>query len=324
MVEIADHIETVARHLLGEPNRALSKPGKKLRFGTQGSIEVDLGKGVWYDYEQGTGGGVLDLLVHRGIAKNRADAIAWLKGNSLEWIEATFRRPEKPFPGTGTASDDHDRTGHQRIAQKIWQEASDPRGTIAERYLKDERNLRLFDELAGAVLRFHPSLWLDKERPSVPGIVAAFRPVGGETPTPLPQAIHRTFLQADGRSLRYPTGKRIKMMLGPVRGCAIQLSPHDSTLGVTEGLETALAVMTAGWRPVWAVGSAGGIEQFPVLPHIKHLTIFADNDASGTGQRAAEICAERWLRAGIRADIYTTREVGTDWADAWAARGQRR
>ena len=36
MVEIAQCIETIARHLLGEPNRVLSKPGRELRFGRAG------------------------------------------------------------------------------------------------------------------------------------------------------------------------------------------------------------------------------------------------------------------------------------------------
>lgn len=51
----------VACHLLGEPNWALSS-AKELRFGTRGSISVDLIKGTWFDHEAGVGGGVLDLI----------------------------------------------------------------------------------------------------------------------------------------------------------------------------------------------------------------------------------------------------------------------
>ena len=54
-------IEPVARALLGEPNERLSKPDE-LRFGTHGSVAVDLAKGTFYDHEANHGGGVLDLV----------------------------------------------------------------------------------------------------------------------------------------------------------------------------------------------------------------------------------------------------------------------
>lgn len=54
-------IEPVARELLGEPNRKFSS-ATELRFGTRGSLSVDLEKGTWYDFETETGGGVVDLI----------------------------------------------------------------------------------------------------------------------------------------------------------------------------------------------------------------------------------------------------------------------
>src|SRR5687768_2588347 len=45
--EIARHIEAVTRSLLGEPNKGLSTK-TELRFGTNGSLSVDLEKGTWF------------------------------------------------------------------------------------------------------------------------------------------------------------------------------------------------------------------------------------------------------------------------------------
>jgi hypothetical protein len=45
MIEFAQHIETIARELLGKPNEKLSKNGE-LRFGNHGSLAVDLKKGI--------------------------------------------------------------------------------------------------------------------------------------------------------------------------------------------------------------------------------------------------------------------------------------
>ena len=62
MTDLVQHIERVARHLWGEPNDKLSKPGKELRFGSHGSKSIDLEKGTWYDHEADQGGGVADLI----------------------------------------------------------------------------------------------------------------------------------------------------------------------------------------------------------------------------------------------------------------------
>jgi hypothetical protein len=101
-------------------------------------------------------------------------------------------------------------------------------------------------------------------------------------------------------------------MLGRAAGAAIKLCPDDEVtlgLGLVEGIETGLAVISLGWRPIWAAGSAGGMAQFPVLSGIEELTIFADNDKNGVGQRAAKQCAERWRDAGCLVTIRTLAEA---------------
>jgi putative DNA primase/helicase len=60
---------------------------------------------------------------------------------------------------------------------------------------------------------------------------------------------------------------------------------------------------------------ANGINGFPVLPGIKHLSIFADNDATSTGEIAAYECQERWQRAGAEVVIQMPPNVGEDIAD---------
>src|SRR5215211_7728616 len=64
-------------------------------------------------------------------------------------------------------------------ARRIWDEGKDPRGTLSERYLRDHRKLVLPDELAGAVLRFHPRCpWRNEDTGLTdrePALIAAFR-----------------------------------------------------------------------------------------------------------------------------------------------------
>jgi len=62
---IAAHAERIARHYWGEPNAKLSIKGRTLRWGTKGSKELDL-RGVWYDFEENCGGGIVDLVKRYG------------------------------------------------------------------------------------------------------------------------------------------------------------------------------------------------------------------------------------------------------------------
>ena len=55
----------------------------ELRFGRKGSLSVNLKSNTWYDHEQQDGGGMLDLIIHKGMAKNRSEAAGWLKQRDL-------------------------------------------------------------------------------------------------------------------------------------------------------------------------------------------------------------------------------------------------
>lgn len=79
-----------------------------------------------------------------------------------------------------------------RIARAvaIWDEACDPRGTLAEQYLR-ARRLDLTDDLAGTVVRFHPRTpWKNEntgQTDFIPALIAAFRSVDDNSIT----GIHR-------------------------------------------------------------------------------------------------------------------------------------
>ena len=70
--------DVVERLPLGDRNKRLSR-AKELRYGSKGSLSVDLTKGTYYDHEAGEGGGVLDLIKRYG----HADPIAWLQDQGL-------------------------------------------------------------------------------------------------------------------------------------------------------------------------------------------------------------------------------------------------
>jgi AAA domain/IclR helix-turn-helix domain len=74
-------MEPVALAIWGKPSE---RTKTQLRFGSKGSVAVDLTTGTWYDHEAGEGGGVLAALKRRmdGIHCDR-DAFKWLEEHRL-------------------------------------------------------------------------------------------------------------------------------------------------------------------------------------------------------------------------------------------------
>lgn len=181
----------------------------------------------------------------------------------------------------------------------------DPRGTVVADYLAS-RVLTLPDDIAGDVIRFHPAFKFDGEPMGDMG--ALFRDIRTNEPC----GIHRTFLDRAGRKLD-------RKMLGPARDAAIKLDTDENvTLGlhVGEGIETCLAARLAGFRPVWALGSANAIATFPVLAGIEAITVLGEVNDGGANHRAAQACAARWIVARREAFMVAP-QVGGDLNDVW-------
>jgi putative DNA primase/helicase len=171
--------------------------------------------------------------------------------------------------------------------------------------------------LAPKSLRFHPEL---KHRSGGrhPGMIAVYSGPEGK-----PATIHRTFLTANGR----------KADLDPVRmfmpvpipsGGAIRLAPPSPTMGIAEGVETALAAWQRFGHPVWATTSEVLLQRWVPPPEARHVIVYGDNDLNFVGQRAAYILAARLVHDAIKDKVDLQVEVrvpdkaGSDWAD-WEA-----
>src|SRR5262245_34070876 len=92
-IDFADLMLPVAEHILGPPNKSLSNNEEK-RWGTKGSLAVNVKKGVWTDFENNVSGGCLDF-IKRHI--NGGDPIAWLRENHFiqdTEIVAAFDSPD--------------------------------------------------------------------------------------------------------------------------------------------------------------------------------------------------------------------------------------
>ena len=214
-------------------------------------------------------------------------------------------RPVQTFTPRDPDSDP-DHAARIARAVAIWNEAGEAHSTVVEHYLIS-RGLELPD--GGDVLRFHPRCpWRDDAAGRtifVPAMVAALRQIQGDEIT----GVHRTRLTPEG-------AKVDRRMLGLASGAAVKIDADDAvTMGLTigEGVETVQAARQLGFRPGWALGSAGAISAFPILGGVDCLTILAEHDDAN--RRAVDACAGRWHVAG-REVIVIEPVSGSDILDA--------
>jgi hypothetical protein len=216
-----------------------------------------------------------------------------------DWRSEVDRQVVRDGPPINHDSDDL--VTRIRYARSIWNATKPARGTLIERYLVETRRLELPNTPA---IRFHANLKHDGQfRPAMVCALVDIR-------TNEFCGVHRTFLSDDAQKL----GNRT---LGRKYGAVIKIDPDERVtagLAIAEGVETTIAARRI-YRPAWCVVDANGIRDFPVLPAIEHLEIFADNDLNKTGEEAARACCDRWQHAGAEVQVNMPQTPGLDFAD---------
>lgn len=129
-----------------------------------------------------------------------------------------------------------------------------------------------------------------------------------------PLTYHRTFL-LDGQKAPVQAPRKIMPAARDTTGGAIRLWPVAESMGIAEGIETALACHALFGRPTWSAISAGGLERFIPPPGIRELMIYADRDASYTGQAAAYALAKRLARDTDITVMVSLPDLVGDFAD---------
>ena len=193
-------------------------------------------------------------------------------------------------------------------AKRLWLEAQPITGTIAETY---QRGRGITCELP-ETLRFHRACWHGPTAKRWPAMVGAVQ--GANLP-----AVHRTYLRPDG------SGKADieppKAMLGAVTGGAVRLADGLGPLVVTEGIETALSLVSGllhAPATVWAALSTSGIRGLKLPHQPARLTIAPDGDAPG--REAANALAERAHALGWQVSLLPAPD-GRDWNDVLTKKG---
>jgi putative DNA primase/helicase len=148
-------------------------------------------------------------------------------------------------------------------------------------------------------LHAHPGLdyWItdpDSDRPRILGtftaLISEVVDVTGRLIT-----LHATYVEGSRKLSRAEPRKFFSRLRGH-EGCAVRL--HDltgETLGVAEGLETAISASMLHNVPVWATLSASLLCKFTPPLGVRTLLVFADNDPTGlsAAHRLKQNCSGR-------------------------------
>ena len=136
-------------------------------------------------------------------------------------------------------------------------------------------------------------------------------------PSGKPCNIHLTYLTEQGRKATVEPPKRV--LAGKLtEGSAIRLSPSGATLGLSEGIETAMAASLMFGVPCWAAISGTMMAKWIPPEDVKRVIIFADNDGNYTGQAKAYALANRLVvQSKLLVEVRVPELVGEDWADVY-------
>ena len=198
-------------------------------------------------------------------------------------------------------------------------------------YLTHRGLARIVDGDTPSTIRLHPALEYRHQRDSGewvslgehPAMLCAVQNLDG-----IGVNVHRTFLDDAGNKAAIvdpddpdsllPVKKLMPSASdGAMKGSAIRLYAATESLALAEGAETALCVHAATGVPTWACVSADGMKSVELPEMVRTVSIYADNDVSGTGQSAAYALAVRLEAEGRNVKVAIPDEPGTDWADVW-------
>jgi len=144
-------------------------------------------------------------------------------------------------------------------------------------------------------------------------LVASVRDVGGEMVT-----AHVTYL-ADGEKAPVEAPRKLLSAMIGRTGCAARLLPlAGDTLGIAEGIETAIAASVLHDNvPVWSALNTSLLAKFIPPPDVRRVIVFADRDVAGMD---AAWTLRDTLEGRCAVELRLPPATAKDWADVLKVR----
>ena len=195
----------------------------------------------------------------------------------------------------------------------LWNHAArmgDPEAEIARSYLRSRGIPDWLIMRAGNLRGVKRLITARDSQEAYPALLGRYQDADGQ-----PIAIHRIWCTTTGKApIKVPKKTTPHRSDRVMRGGAVRLfRPYRGTLGVAEGIETALGASLVGNMPVWSCLSCGLLSRFVPPEGVHHLHVWGDADRAGI--EAAERLASR--TTGVRVSVHIPDQAGTDWLDIW-------
>lgn len=198
----------------------------------------------------------------------------------------------------------------QQRALDLWDSARPLLGTPAEQYLR-----RRSVSILPPALRFHPRTPLGRGKQAMfrPAMIAALYERSRFV------ALQRTFLDP-GEPRRAHDLVNPRRMLGRPGQGAVMLAPATDTLGLAEGIETALSAILLLDIPVWATLGNERFAHIAIPPTVTRLILLPDNDRGG--RIGAGKAAQAYAMLGRTIETMWPPHGFNDWNDVLRAGGK--
>jgi hypothetical protein len=201
-----------------------------------------------------------------------------VEGNSLptrKRFTPTLHRFTEPSPDVG--------------ALTIWQATVEAQETVVDEYL-DRRGIYLRPPMLRCRL---------DHRSMVAGVQA---------PDGKVIAIQQTWLTSEGEK-----ASTKRLTTGNLGSGAVRLGAAGRSMGIAEGVETALSAMQMAGMTVWASLGASRLHNVDLPPEVEEVHVFVDNDEPG--RTAARRAADIHTSLGRRVYLRSPPDQCGDWND---------
>ncbi|RUQ96664.1 conjugative transfer relaxase/helicase TraI [Legionella septentrionalis] len=304
--------ENLAHHLLGEPNQKLSS-SNNLRYGSKGSLSLNLQKGLWHNFETGEKGNALQLIAMQMGFSDFKDTVGYAK-DYLNYEDNKVQiRQVNPIQKIRHKESNN----KKQYAEKLFNQSRPIHGTLAEAYLKNRGIL----EYKSEALRFLPriSTLHDKDKTHVPALLCVAKDEEGKIN-------HVQVIRLDPISGDKDKQSNIaKQTYGSINGIGIELNKHGNTdvTFLTEGVETGLSILESDKNAnVLALLSKSNFANVNLKQLGNHVVLCLDNDGEKTfSDNLIRKAVERLEQAGKKISIVLPDKSGTDFNDTLKSRG---
>lgn len=270
--QLKANIKGLCSHFLGEHNKQLSN-SNSLRYGTKGSLKVDVQTGKWKDFESDEGGNCFELIKTQLGMSDFKDALEFAKdflsiSPQIKVVKPEMKITNKP----------KDNNGFQEYARQLAKESKPVSGTILEKYLKNTRGL---GNIKHADIRYIDKIntYHKDKKTTVPALLAISYNDKGEV-----NHVQVTRLERDN-PVKDMKSSILKQTYGSINGLGVELNRNhkSKTTYLTEGVETGLSILDVkkDARVVTVLGKSN-FNNIDLTRFGKDICFCLDNDGDKT------------------------------------------